>query len=800
MPDRHDAPTDDEPTENSVSKGLLSRRRLVQIGGAGLSLTALGVAGASAGEDDPSNTIVVDGTETTGPASYEFLVTDGAAVHPDLGSNESGDRIDGGHVTGDLGAEVHAYRFGGTLSYLDVEGAAEVSLYYGGGPSPATDRLEVVSTADGEVDYRIESTDPVTKVLSETERPADADDAVTETDDGTWLVDGATRNGGGDTYDFSGSIDRFEPVTGDFTLFFNGEETTVTELTGQEAPEEVEEEPADPNPDREHWYSFEATGDAYADYYIEVEDGGDLIPSTVDDATVDYEFFWIGDGGTKAAGRVQPGETHAYAFDTLVADVTIEGDAHPTVDGSDSGLDYYPRDAASGDHWKGYFPWQIAGEERTHWYSFEATGDEYADYYIEVEDGGDLIPSTVDDATVDYEFFWIGDGGTKAAGRVQPGETHAYAFDTLVADVTIEGDAHPTVNGSDSGLDYYPRDSATGDAWKTGFPWQDGDRTATEPAPDGVALGGGPGYDRIVTRADADVVVDGASDLASALSGASAGDVVFVDGSATIDTGGRSMDVPDGVTLASNRGEDGAPGALLYTDETPQIMLRPQTDARVTGLRLRGHSPGRTVTYRDGISFDTPTYALSLEGGDVEVDNCEVWGWPDRAIAVKRSRGHVHHNYIYDNNGQGLGYGVAANKECLIEYNYFHNNRHSVTCAYNAPGYTARYNHFSPVSVMHICDVHDPFEGDTTIESNIVENGESRTWDNPAAEGVAGYSGGFDGGSLAVADNWFFDEGSAYFDSFAEVSDGGNVYGDEGAHDPTDVIANHPGMADRPWL
>ena len=686
MPDRHDAPTDDEPTENSVSKGLLSRRRLVQIGGAGLSLTALGVAGASAGEDDPSNTIVVDGTETTGTASYEFLVTDGAAVHPDLGSNESGDRIDGGHVTGDLGAEVHAYRFGGTLSYLDVEGAAEVSLYYGGGPSPATDRLEVVSTADGEVDYRIESTDPVTKVLSETERPADADDAVTETDDGTWLVDGATRNGGGDTYDFSGSIDRFEPVTGDFTLFFNGEETTVTELTGQEAPEEVEEEPADPNPDREHWYSFEATGDAYADYYIEVEDGGDLIPSTVDDATI--------------------------------------------VDGA----------------------------------------------------------------------HWINDDGTKAAGRVQPGETHAYAFDTLVADVTIEGDAHPTVNGSDSGLDYYPRDSATGDAWKTGFPWQDGDRTATEPAPDGVALGGGPGYDRIVTRADADVVVDGASDLASALSGASAGDVVFVDGSATIDTGGRSMDVPDGVTLASNRGEDGAPGALLYTDETPQIMLRPQTDARVTGLRLRGHSPGRTVTYRDGISFDTPTYALSLEGGDVEVDNCEVWGWPDRAIAVKRSRGHVHHNYIYDNNGQGLGYGVAANKECLIEYNYFHNNRHSVTCAYNAPGYTARYNHFSPVSVMHICDVHDPFEGDTTIESNIVENGESRTWDNPAAEGVAGYSGGFDGGSLAVADNWFFDEGSAYFDSFAEVSDGGNVYGDEGAHDPTDVIANHPGMADRPWL
>ena len=313
-------------------------------------------------------------------------------------------------------------------------------------------------------------------------------------------------------------------------------------------------------------------------------------------------------------------------------------------------------------------------------------------------------------------------------------------------------------------------------------------------------MGGGTGYGRVVTRADADSVVGSASELSDALSGASSGDVVFVDGSATIDTGGAEFDVPGGVTLASNRGEDGAPGALLYTDETPQIMLRASTDARVTGLRLRGHSPGRTVTYQDGISFDTPTYAIQVLGEGVEIDNCEVWGWPDRAVAVQHAGAHVHHSYIYDNNGQGLGYGVAANEECLIEYNYFHNNRHSVTCAYDAPGYTARYNHFSPVSVMHICDIHDPFRGDTTIESNVVENGESRTWDNPAAEGVAGYSGGFDGGSLSVTDNWFFDESTAYFDDFAAVSDGGNVYGGEGAHDPADVIPEHPGMSDRPWL
>jgi hypothetical protein len=191
---------------------------------------------------------------------------------------------------------------------------------------------------------------------------------------------------------------------------------------------------------------------------------------------------------------------------------------------------------------------------------------------------------------------------------------------------------------------------------------------------------------------------------------------------------------------------------------------------------------------------------MRLEGGDVEVDNCEVWGWPDRAVSVQEAGAHVHHNYIYDNNGQGLGYGVAAEADCLIEYNYFHNNRHSVTCAYYSPGYTARYNHFSPVSVMHICDIHDPFQGDTTIESNVIENGESRTWDNPAAEGIAGYDGGFDGGSLSVMDNWFFDQASAYDDGFGAVSDSGNVYGDEGSHDPADVIPDHPGLSDRPWV
>ena len=172
--------------------------------------------------------------------------------------------------------------------------------------------------------------------------------------------------------------------------------------------------------------------------------------------------------------------------------------------------------------------------EREHSYSFEGTGDQWADYYLEVEDGGEMVASTKDGAVIEPDFHWISEDGTKAAGRVDPGERHAYEFDNLVLDVTIDGSADAYVDGSSSNLDRYPQPGATGDDWKGGFPWQDEEETTT----DGLALGGGPGYRDVVTAADADFVVDTAGGLDDALAAASSGDVVFVSGDATIDTGG----------------------------------------------------------------------------------------------------------------------------------------------------------------------------------------------------------------------------------------------------------------------
>ena len=799
MPERHGNHTGDD-SENRTTDKSVSRRRMLQVGAAGLAVGALGVTSAGASDSELSNTIIIDGSGFRGNANYEFLATGSVSLHPDEGSNENSESINGGHVTGSLKREIHAYLFSGTISHLDVTGAAEVTLLYGDDEAE-TDRLEIVAETDGSVDYEIRSSDTVEKILDNEDRSADDSDTVTETDDGTWIVDGSTESGYGDTYDFHGEIERFEPVTGEFTLFFNGEETTVTELTGQEVPEEEDDEET---VDRNHWYSFEATGNEYADYYLEIEDGADMVASTIDDAVIDPDFHWINADGTKAAGRVQPGDTHAYAFDTSVADVTIDGEAHPTVDGSDSNLEYYPRSMASGDHWKGYFPWQIAGEERQHWYSFEATGDEYVDYYLEVEDGGETIPSLVNDAAIEYEFFWIGDDGTKAAGRVQPGDTHAYAFDTSLLDITIQGDAHAMVDGSDSNLGWFPQDGASGDGWKSGFPWQDDGEGVTDDGTGNVAIGGGSGYENTVAQSEADAVVRSRSELIDALSSASSGDIVYVPGGTSISMGDRGYHVPSGVTLASDRGIDGSQGALLSTEYEPDELIYLHGSARLTGIRVRGPHPGA--------DFGGSSSAGGAETfGAGEIDNCEVWGFSHHGIQADSGTGaHFHHNVIRDCNKSGLGYGITADSGMsVIEYNYFNFNRHSIATTGDNPGYVCRYNHFGPETTDHVIDVHRGDGREYQIHNNVVEaveavaggNREGRTRPAVTIRGVPA--------DIAdVHDNWFYnpdeprdspngwtDEAitQVHVDEWTNVTFSDNAYGADANVSYSDIIPGYDG-------
>ncbi len=217
---------------------------------------------------------------------------------------------------------------------------------------------------------------------------------------------------------------------------------------------------------------------------------------------------------------------------------------------------------------------------------------------------------------------------------------------------------------------------------------------ATSSLPPDSPIGGGDTYDDTFTSADATVVVSTLGELDSALASAGSGDVVFVDGDATIDassvTGTGELRIPSGVTLASNRGVDGAPGGRIKTDTIDyEAVLHAEGGARVTGIRINGPE----WEWRD---YSTPVVSgVVVEGPNCEFDNVEMWGFNHAAIKLGHSA-HVHHSHVHHNPMSGLGYGIMCNGDddgTLVEYNHFVFNRHCVANNGNA-GYEVRYNYF----------------------------------------------------------------------------------------------------------
>ncbi|WP_372479782.1 hypothetical protein ACAH01_15435 [Halomicrobium sp. HM KBTZ05] len=266
----------------------------------------------------------------------------------------------------------------------------------------------------------------------------------------------------------------------------------------------------------------------------------------------------------------------------------------------------------------------------------------------------------------------------------------------------------------------------------------------TDEAP---VVGGGTGYENTVEPDQADVTVGTRSELQDALGNASSGDVVYVAGDATIDMGGAEWSIPEGVTLASDRGIDGAPGGHLQTTDLPWPMFVVRANARVTGLRVSGQYD-EYVDLTDG----PVSIGLQVAESGVEIDNNEVFGFSHAAIRPFDDT-HVHHNDVHHNPMDGLGYGVSVTRgEPLIEYNYFNYNRHSVAGSGNC-GYTARYNHFGPETVDHVIDQHEP--GGTTMEihHNTVE-AVSHVQDGGEPEAVA--IRGTPDDVAAIHHNWFY--------------------------------------------
>jgi len=239
-------------------------------------------------------------------------------------------------------------------------------------------------------------------------------------------------------------------------------------------------------------------------------------------------------------------------------------------------------------------------------------------------------------------------------------------------------------------------------------------------------IGGGNGYANIIAKGH--YTVRDLDTLLDALSKAKAGQVVIIPAETTIDLTARIyidqlvLEIPEGVTLAGDRGRGKSKGALLTSDalKTPVLIRAAGPDVRVTGLRIQGPNPKRYLdhhrrSFGQGGAGSKYYYKLPTSNGistrhaRLEVDNCEISGFSHAGVDLITAQGHrIHHNHIHHCQYQGLGYGVCHNTaSSMIEHNLFNWNRHSIAGT-GRPGnsYVARHNVELGVSLSHCFDMH----------------------------------------------------------------------------------------------
>ena len=313
-------------------------------------------------------------------------------------------------------------------------------------------------------------------------------------------------------------------------------------------------------------------------------------------------------------------------------------------------------------------------------------------------------------------------------------------------------------------------------------------------------IGGGTGYTRILSTGD--YVVRTRQELLDALSKAESGQIVFLPGDVVIDFSvwvhaeQLVLEIPGGVTLASDRGRNGSEGALLYSTEfKTQPLIRAKGDnVRITGLRVRGPDPQLRMEWHrycfsgDNAKGNTYYYTFPTSDGirsehsSLEVDNCELYGWSHAAVYTASGKAHrVHNNYIHHNQRHGLGYGVCLNKaEVLIEYNLFDNNRHSVAgTGRPGGGYIARHNVVLERANSHLFDMHggrDRKDGTNVAGTQIVISNNTFTSTHQRAVLIRGVPQE----EALIQYNWFYipEPGSRVLGSDGNTKAVDNVYGD----------------------
>ena len=256
-------------------------------------------------------------------------------------------------------------------------------------------------------------------------------------------------------------------------------------------------------------------------------------------------------------------------------------------------------------------------------------------------------------------------------------------------------------------------------------------------------IGGGKGYQNIITSGD--YTVDSLESLIDALAKAKAGQVVFIPGDKIIDMttfiyiDKIMLNIPEGVTLASDRGENGSEGALITSDslDTPGMILINGANVRISGIRLQGPNPKRYLDHHKRAFgpggpghpyyYKFPTSnGINCKFSDLEVDNCIITAFSRAGISLQAGTGHhIHHNLIHRCQYNGLGYGVSHDKaSSTIEFNHFNENKHSLAGT-GSPGcgYIARNNVELGISLQHNFDMHGGRDrkDNTTIAGTTME-------------------------------------------------------------------------------
>ncbi len=235
--------------------------------------------------------------------------------------------------------------------------------------------------------------------------------------------------------------------------------------------------------------------------------------------------------------------------------------------------------------------------------------------------------------------------------------------------------------------------------------------------PTGDHVGGGKGYRRSPEHSD--YLVGSEQELRTALKQARPGQVVHIDHKAEIDlTGSPEIMIPAGVTLTGGRGKKDSAGALLFSKElaTSPMLKVGGENVRITGLRLRGPDQQRRTEqmrklYKEGRYYSIPNSdGIICSYPQLEVDNCQLWGWSHAAVFLKRGAvdAHIHHNFIHHNQRSGLGYGVCLDQSnALIAANLFDFCRHHIAgTGRPGTGYEARYNLVLENANGHSFDMH----------------------------------------------------------------------------------------------